>query len=55
MYHVRKTKTNLILDVRIKELENRKEIDARLAILEEARKMLRDVQNLLGYEPTEQF
>lgn len=42
-------------DVRIKDLENRREIDARLAILDEARKMLRDVLNLLGYEPTEQF
>ena len=37
------------------DMTDRNEIDAKLAIFNEVLSILRDIQNVLGYEPTDQF
>ena len=44
-----------ILDERLVDLTDRLQVDARLVLLGEVLNILRDIQNLLGYNPTEQF
>ena len=43
------------LDRRLVDIDERAEVDARLILFREVVNVLRDIQNLLGYNPTEQF